>query len=174
MEEVDFKRISVNDVQLLSEVAVQAYKDHYLDLWYDNGRWYIEKYFSIEKLMKELNEENSQFYIAYLNKSPAGFLKVNVNAPIDSFEEKKALELERIYLTKWATQKGIGTKLLDLTIQIAKANLKNVVWLKAMDSSTEDIKFYTRNGFVIKGSHLLKHPLMKEELRGMYIMAKLL
>ena len=155
---------------LLSETALKAYADHYLHLWYDRGKWYTDKYFSIQRLTSELINPNSAFYLAYYNDSPAGFLKINLDAPLDN--NKNALELERIYLSKNYEGKGIGKTLVQLTFAIAKESNKDLVWLKAMDTSLGPIAFYKKMDFEISGTYELKHVLMKEELRGMVIMTK--
>ena len=98
--------------------------------------------------------------------------KINVNAPLEDFAEKSCLELERIYLNKEAAGKGVGKKLVELTFKIANQHNKDIVWLKAMDTNDNAIAFYKKMGFQIIGSHLLRHPLMKKELRGMVIMIK--
>lgn len=174
MKEVDIRRIEAQDASFLSEVALRAYADHYLDLWYDRGSWYMEKYFSPEKLTRELRDSNSQFYIAYFNHSPVGFLKLNIDASREGLKAKDAMELERIYLNKEVAGKGIGRKLVELTFDIARKNCKDIVWLKAMDTSEGPIAFYKKMGFEITGAYRLKHALMKEELRGMVIMTKLI
>ncbi|MCW3111083.1 MAG: family N-acetyltransferase [Segetibacter sp.] len=172
MEDVYIKKLQAEDANFLSEVALKTYADHYLDLWYDDGKWYLENFFSVERLMEEIKDENAEFYMAFFKDSPVGFLKLNINAPLDGFESKNALELERIYLNKEAAGKGIGRQLVELTLKIAKENNKDLVWLKAMDTSEGPIAFYKKMGFVIKGTHRLKHSLMKEEMRGMVIMIK--
>jgi GNAT superfamily N-acetyltransferase len=172
MKDVAIKKVEAKDAALLSEVALRAYADHYLHLWDDGGKWYMEKYFSQEKLAEELKDQNSSFFIVFLGNTPSGFLKINMNAPLEDFAEKNCLELERIYLNKEAAGKGIGKKLVELTFVIADKHNKDIVWLKAMDTSDDAIAFYKKMGFQIKGNHLLKHPLMKKELRGMVIMIK--
>jgi ribosomal protein S18 acetylase RimI-like enzyme len=174
MEDITIKRVETKDASFLSEVALKAYADHYLHLWYDGGAWYMDKYFSAEKLANEINNQNSCFFIAFFKDAPVGFLKININAPLISFQDKNAMELERIYLNKEAIGKGIGKRLVELTFKIAREHNKDLVWLKAMDTSDEPIAFYKKMGFEIKGTHLLKHPLMKEELRGMVVMMKVL
>jgi diamine N-acetyltransferase len=174
MEDLYIKRIEAEDACLLSKVALKAYADHYLDLWYDGGKWYMEKYFSVEKLTTEINDNNALFYIAFFNHDPVGFLKLNLDATLEDFEVKSALELERIYLNKEATGKGIGKELIQLTESIAKDHNKDLIWLKAMDTSKGSISFYKKMGFKITATHRLKHPLMKEELRGMVVMIKAL
>ena len=164
------EKLDVKDVSLLRETALQAYADHYLHLWHDEGKWYMEKFFSVEKLTAELNDANAVFYLALYNNSPAGFLKLNIHAPLE--DDKNALELERIYLKKNCEGKGIGKKLVEITFTVAKENNKDVVWLKAMDSSLGPISFYEKMGFEICGTFRLQHATMKEELRGMVIMKK--
>ncbi len=151
MEFIDLKRLAPKDALLLSEAALKAYADHYLHLWYDEGKWYTEKYFSVERLENELKDENSIFYLAYYNSSPVGFLKLNINAPLER-EEGNSMELERIYLLKDVAGKGIGRKLLNLTFAIAKEHNKDIIWLKAMDSSEGAISFYKKMGFEITGT----------------------
>jgi len=170
LKEITLKRLNSKDALLLSEAALEAYADHYLHLWFDgeNGTW--KKYFSVERLSAELNDPNTVFYLAFYNSSPAGFIKLNIGAPLE--DDKNALELERIYLKKDCEGKGIGKKLVQLTFTIAKENNKDVVWLKAMDTSRGPIAFYKKMGFEISGTHRLKHALMKEELRGMVIMIR--
>jgi len=171
-DDIKIRRIGAANVALLSDVAVRAYSDHYLHLWYDKGEWYIDKSFSVKNLLRELEDENARFSIIYCNEEAVGFLKLNIDAPLQ--DEENALELERIYLTKAASGKGIGKFVLDFVFQIAKEQNKNLVWLKVMDSSTDAISFYKNNGFEICGTHHLDFPEMKEEFRGMYVMRKFL
>ncbi|MGI8634721.1 MAG: GNAT family N-acetyltransferase [Segetibacter sp.] len=172
MKDIAIARVEAKDASFLSEVALKAYADHYLHLWHDGGLWYMNKFFAVEQLASEINNQNSRFYIAFFKGTPVGFLKINIHASLNGFEDKNALELERIYLNKQATGKGIGRELVDLTFKIAAENNKNIVWLKAMDTSNGPIAFYKKMGFEIKGTHRLKHPLMKEDLRGMVVMIK--
>lgn len=172
MGSISIRKLDAGDVELLSEVAVTAYADHYLDLWYDNGRWYLQKFFSTERLHAELCDANAVFYLAYYNNLPAGFLKLNLDAPINTLKSQDALELERIYLKKNFAGKGIGKALVQLTCTIAKNNNKSIVWLKAMDTSKGPVEFYQKMGFEFFDTHRLQHELMKEELRGMVIMIK--
>jgi GNAT superfamily N-acetyltransferase len=170
--DIEIRRISASYVALLSDTAIRAYSDHYLHLWYDKGEWYINKSFSEQNLLSELVDVNALFFIIYFNNEAVGFLKLNIDAPLE--EEISALELERIYLTKAASGKGIGKFVLDFVFEVAKDQNKKLVWLKVMDSSSEAIRFYENNGFQICGTYHLDFSEMKEEFRGMYIMQKFL
>jgi diamine N-acetyltransferase len=171
---IEMLRIGVADVSALSEIAVRAYCDHYKYLWYDEGKWYIDKSFSEENLLHELQDANAWFFLIYNYKELIGFLKLNVDAPLPDEENINGLELERIYLARSATGKGIGKKIIDFMIKIAKEKSKKLIWLKAMDSSKDVVEFYKKMGFEICGTAHLNFEMMKPECRGMYMMRKLL
>lgn len=172
MNTIQIKPVGTNDLAILRDIAVRAYSDHYLQLWHDSGAWYLQKYFSFSVLEEEFRNENSQFFIAWLNNEPAGFLKININAAWEDISAKEGLELERIYLTKKASAKGVGKQLLNLTMRAAKQHNKKFIWLKAMDSSTGAIAFYHKMGFELCGTHHLGFEQMKEEYRGMVVMKR--
>src|SRR6266498_2066745 len=88
-DSIEIKRIGVDDAALLSDVAICAYSDHYLHLWHDEGKWYIEKSFSVESLLHELGDANAWFYIIYYNKEAVGFLKLNIDAQLFNEENCK-------------------------------------------------------------------------------------
>lgn len=169
---IELKSLSESDAELLSAVALKAYCDHYLHLWYDGGEWYKEKSFASEHLAKELADKNAMFFLVRHGGIDAGFLKLNVDAALNEFSKKEALELERIYLNAASAGHGIGSFLLAYTFEFARSGKKKIVWLKVMDSSTEAIRFYKKHGFEICGTHHLEFPQMKEEFRGMFIMKK--
>ncbi len=169
---IQLQQLNLTDAFALHDISLRSYSDHYLHLWYDKAAWYTEKCFSISNLAAELADKNALFWIIYLNEKPVGFLKVNVDAPLDGFSAQEAMELERIYLLKEVTTKGIGSYLVDFVVQLARQHNKKLLWLKVMDSSEGPIRFYKKHGFNICGAHHLDFGQMKEEFRGMYIMQK--
>ena len=81
-------------------------------------------------------------------------------------------EIERMYLTKEVTGKGVGRKLMEFAIEMARQQHKDYVWLKAMDSSQNAIRFYESLGFEICGTSRLDFEQMKTEFLGMVAMRK--
>lgn len=167
LQKIDYQLAST-----LSEVATQAYCDHYLHLWEDDGRAYIQKSFHPDNLALELNDPNNVFWLIYLDNQLVGFLKIKLTTQFEN--EKNALELERIYLIKAAAGRGIGQAVFRFVEELAQSRHQKVVWLKVMDSSEAAIRFYQKMGYEICGTYHLDLPFMKDELRGMYLMRKLL
>ncbi|MCU0447650.1 MAG: GNAT family N-acetyltransferase [Microscillaceae bacterium] len=157
------------EAQQLSEIATQAYRDHYLYLWEDEGKNYINTVFDPIFLQNDMRNSNHLYWLVYWQNRAEGFLKVKINAPLPN--QSPALELERIYLTQAVAGQGIGQHLLDFVCQVAQNHQQKHVWLKVMDSSVA-VRFYEKNGFVQFGTHHLDLPYLKDEYRGMYLMAK--
>ncbi|SOD81575.1 GNAT family N-acetyltransferase [Spirosoma fluviale] len=169
-----YEALSVADASRLSEVAIRAYCDHYLHLWHDSGAWYLARSFTPEALALELLDENARFYLIYLHEEPVGFLKLNLLKPSPCSPSLNGLELERIYLQQAATGKGIGAKIVQFVLEHARQMGRQVVWLKAMESSHDAIAFYERMGFVLCGTSKLSFEVMREEYRPMVTMQQVL
>jgi GNAT superfamily N-acetyltransferase len=165
-----FDLLSTADTERLAEVAKRAYADHYLHLWYDGGVWYMDRSFAPDVLHRELADDNAQFYLVYDDKEPVGFIKINKDRESPCRPDVSALELERIYLQKKATGRGIGEQAIQFVVAQARALNKEIVWLKAMDTSHKVLAFYQRMGFVPCGTDRLSFTVMREEVRGMVVM----
>jgi ribosomal protein S18 acetylase RimI-like enzyme len=126
-------------------------------------------------IQKDLLDSGIEYFIAADNGTPVGYLKIILAAQLVGFETLEALEVERIYLYKYAIGKGIGRQLMQVAMHKAKEFKKSIIFLKTMDSSKEAIEFYIKLGFSICGSLQLPMPafsLMKEEYRGMFILKR--
>lgn len=170
MPAVSIVPCSISQLHTLQDIALNAYGDHYLHLWNDRGAWYIEKSFSDATLKSELEDTNAAFFLIYADEELVGFLKLNINKELENYTSEEALELERIYLTKAASGKGIGREVVAFTNQFAKERNKKLIWLKAMDSSHDAIRFYEQNGYTKCGTYRLDFETMKPEYHGMVIM----
>jgi GNAT superfamily N-acetyltransferase len=90
---------------------------------------YLEEGFSIDKLRKELNDINSEFYFAKRNDDIIGYLKLNFGQSQTELKEDNALEIERIYVLKDFQGKGIGQLLYNKAKLIASEKNVNYIWL---------------------------------------------
>jgi len=168
---MDFKPCTIYDLPIMMAVSTQSYSDHYLYLWHDEGREYIQSSFSHEQFTKELKDPNALFYLIYYKSAPVGLIKLNIDKGIENYSSQSAMELERIYIIKSATGRGLGKKAIDFVTGLAKDKNKSILWLKTMDSS-DAMGFYTKLGFQTIAQTRLDYINMKEEYRGMYIMSK--
>ncbi|MES2006199.1 MAG: GNAT family N-acetyltransferase [Bacteroidota bacterium] len=167
--------ITVSQAEELSALAKAIYVEHYLHLWHPGGAdWYMHEYaYHPDTLRKELADKNNLHFIVYDEAGKAGgYLKLKLHAVLTGSEDKQCLEIERIYLHRSMAGKGIGKQLILLSESIAREHKKEMVFLKAMDTSTDAISFYQKMGYTICGTMVLPFEVMKPEYRGMVIMHK--
>ena len=171
---MEIRKINGADAEMLSELSKAIYKEYYLHLWNTGGAdWYQDIYaYHPAKLKAELDDNNNQHFVVFENKEPQGYLKLRINAVLKGIENRNSLEIERIYLHKKIAGKGVGRHLMLLSENIAKEHNKQLIFLKAMDSSADAISFYEKMGYTICGSLVLPFEQMKEEYRGMVILSK--
>ena len=174
---IAIQKASQKDTEQLTALARSIYREHYLHLWHPGGAdWYMHEYaYAADKLEKELSDPNVAYYLAEEDGIPVAYLKLVLNSIFKGHEEKSALEVERIYIRRSATGKGIGKQLMQFSLEKARELKKEIIFLKAMDSSTGAIAFYQQQGYRLCGTLHLPMPdfqLMKEEFRGMVVMMR--
>lgn len=172
---MNIQQIDKSKAAELSRLAKAIYVEHYLHLWYPGGaEWYMNEYAYPEaKLQAELADPNNLHYIVYDDKGlPEGYLKLKLRSECDACENKTGLEIERIYLHKDLTGKGIGRQLMELSEAVARQYDQHFLFLKAMDTSLEAIGFYQKMGYTECGRLVLPFENMKETYRGMVILCK--
>ena len=182
--DLKIEKITLADAERLSQLAKRTYTPHYAYIWYDGGKWYTETMYTVEKLAAEMGDLNVVYFIASDEKEDFGYLKLTLDYPLSigqgfSFgggsgshiAAPNALYLDRIYLTENAVGKGIGTRLIDFSVEIAEKTDKTAIWLAAMDSSRA-VEMYKKLGFVLCGDWRLDFEKMRPEYRGMVLMVK--
>jgi diamine N-acetyltransferase len=174
---ISIHKATLTNASLISSLAKKIYQEHYLHLWQPGGaQWYMHEYaYAQHKIENELADCNVEYFIAAENGIYIGYMKIVLTAILPSDETMDALEVERIYLHQSAMGKGLGKKLMELAMQKAQQLKKQIIFLKAMDSSTAAIAFYKKIGYQICGSVQLPLPafyLLKEQYRGMVILKK--
>lgn len=174
---MNIHKATVSEADIIVDLARNIYKEYYLYLWHAGGaQWYMENYaYSPEKIKAELMNDNHEYFIATETGIGQGYMKINLNEQLPGFETLNALEVERIYIYKKATGKELGKQLMQIAMNRARELKKDIIFLKAMDSSTGTLEFYKKLGYETCGSLQLPLPafhLMKEEYRGMLIFKK--
>jgi len=169
--DLSIELIGPEQAELLSQLATRAYRDHFRYLWYDQGAGFIRATYSVEVLSSELADSNSQHYLAYWQQQPVGYLKLDLDAWFE--ESNNALELQRIYMIKEAAGRGIGKQLVQQCLKVAQSLHKEIIWLKVMASSRDNIAFYQKAGFVMHGETILAYRNLKPEYQKMYVMKKM-
>jgi ribosomal protein S18 acetylase RimI-like enzyme len=120
----------------------------------ENMAKYLEEGFSIGKLTDELNDPDSVFYFAFSGADIIGYVKLNFGESQTELKDRKAVEIERIYVSKEFQGKNVGKQLYDKAIEVATKQKAEYVWLGVWEENSKAINFYQKNGFVEFDKHI--------------------
>jgi GNAT superfamily N-acetyltransferase len=154
------------------EVGIQSYRQYYLHLWEDEDPSpYINRSFTHAILNQEMERPYDEHFIVYHEASPVGIFKVTVHSKISPYTSKEAFLLEKLYILKEYSGKGIGTEVLNFIENKAKALNKRILWLDTMKNGPA-LNFYLKNGFEILKEGVLEFPNVLKSERQMLILYK--
>ncbi|WP_348823115.1 GNAT family N-acetyltransferase [Flavobacterium aestuarii] len=157
MDNIIIRRITAADLEALQDIGRQTFEETFSESnSEENMKRYLEEGFSTEKLLAELNDNNSEFYFATINGDVIGYLKVNFGESQTELQDSKALEIERIYVVKEFHGKKAGQQLYSKAIEIAEQKNTAYVWLGVWEENHKAIRFYSKNGFVEFDKHIFK------------------
>lgn len=164
------KKLTKETVQPYITIGSRSYKQHYSHLWENNDpSYYIDKFFTKQLLLQEIENSNTALFIIYHTERPVGILKLKNDFSIASYNSTEALLLDKIYILKEFAGKGIGNEVINFVKEYAKNLNKKVVWLEAMGKGPA-IQFYLKYGFKVHSN--MRHPSPKviEENSQMQVM----
>jgi ribosomal protein S18 acetylase RimI-like enzyme len=155
MEKLKIRKATYKDTELLQNIGRQTFFEKFTENnSEENMLKYASEAYSFEKIASEVNNPNSQFYLATLNNQTVGYLKINFGEAQTELQDPQALELERIYVLNEFQGQKIGQLLFEKTLEIAKQANLNYVWLGVWEENTGAIKFYEKNGLKAFSKHI--------------------
>lgn len=153
--QVTIKRIGLNELKDLQKIGRQTFAETFAESNSpENMTKYLEEAYADEKLLDELKDINSAFYFALVDEEVIGYLKLNFGPSQTELKDNKALEIERIYVTKAFHGKKVGQLLYDKAIEVAKEKNVDYVWLGVWEENKRALQFYAKNGFVEFDQHV--------------------
>jgi ribosomal protein S18 acetylase RimI-like enzyme len=168
LEKIEIHRATIANIDELQKIS----RDTFLETFAhstseENMHHYLENNFSKEQLSKEIEQKHSAFYFAKLENAVIGYLKINYSGAQTELNDQKSLEVERIYIGKEFYGKGVGQRLLDFALQIAKQQKMVYVWLGVWEENHRAIQFYLKNGFISFDKHVF---MLGDEAQTDYMM----
>ena len=155
MDNIKIIKATQKDTELLLTIGRQTFFEKFTENnSEENMLKYAEEAYTFEKIASEVNNPNSQFYLATINNQTAGYLKINFGEAQTELQDPQALELERIYVLNEFQGKKIGQMLFEKTLELAKKAGVNYVWLGVWEENKSAIKFYEKNGMKAFSKHI--------------------
>ena len=161
------KPITIDHHDSLFKLMQRIYPPAYKQLWQNEDcSWYINSQYSLNQLKEELQDLNADYFFIVFDNKNVGILRLIHQ------KELKTTKLHRLYLGQNYQGKGLGKKIMQLTEDIAKSNHSKSIWLEAMDTQTQALHFYKKEGYLIEKTYQLPFNLIHKELRGIHKMTK--
>lgn len=114
------RKIDDKDLEILREISIKTFTETFADVNSEEDmQQYISESLNEEKLLSEIQNQNSEFYFAEDKGKILGYLKLNFrDAQTESFPNDY-IEIERIYVIKEFLGKKVGKILFDKVIERA-------------------------------------------------------
>lgn len=157
MDDIIIRKILLDEISELQAISRQTFFETFADHnTADNMQKYLDENLSIDKLINEWSNPNSEFYFASIDGKIIAYLKINTGEAQTELKGKSSLEIERIYVLKDYHGKKVGQILYDKAIEIARQRQVDYVWLGVWEKNLKAIQFYRKNGFVAFDKHIFK------------------
>lgn len=154
METIRLTLCTPADLEGLRSLSISTFRDAFESQNDpDDFKYYLEKAFSQEQLLKELEHPEMQFYFAWSGNRLAGYCKLNSGGAQTELQEPEGLEIERIYVDAAFQGKGVGALMIQEIEAMARKEGKRYLWLGVWQQNPGAIRFYERHGFEIFGEH---------------------
>ena len=134
------ERVLLSEVIQLQTLSRQTFFETFSDTnSKENMDSYLNTNLSLDKLSEELANKNSEFFFIKDHKQAFGYLKLNSGSSQTELKDEKALEIERIYITKAYQGKKAGQQLYEKAIQEAKSKNAEYIWLGVWEKNHKEI-----------------------------------
>lgn len=146
---------TIADVNLLCEIGAKTFIETYGNQnTPENLQNYLDEKFTEKQISDELSTPNTLFLLVELNNEIIGYSKMRVN--LVENPDPKALEIERIYITKQYHGQKLGAFLMQGCIDTAIRNNYKSIWLGVWEHNPKAIAFYQKWGFEVFGTHIFQ------------------
>lgn len=174
-DSIKLKTVSKKDHAALLQLMECIYPPAYRYLWKNQDcNFYLNRFYSLENLIKELAEHESEYYFVYYLNNLVGILRIHFDKPLKTIPEKSACYINRIYLSEEAQGKGVANELFKWVEKKAVHKGNELIWLEAMDSKPQALKFYLKQGLTKSHKTYLNFEHLNEKFRGMDVLYKLI
>lgn len=131
---------TIAEIEPIRALAYEIWNAHYIEIiGKEQVDYMLNKMYDANSLMKQMEEENHQFYLIEWSNSTIGFISVSSTNQKDYF-------IHKFYIQQTKAAKGLGTIVLNELTNLL--NPKSYT-LTVNRQNYKSINFYFKNGFII-------------------------
>jgi diamine N-acetyltransferase len=166
-------RIASNiDAELIADISRQTFYETFASHnTQENMDIFMTKQFSKQQLIKEVGSAGNIFLLAYDGNEVAGYVRLKETTPKQDLNEMASIEICRLYAMTKKIGKGIGSFLMQQSLDLAKKMNKKKIWLGVWEKNYRAIDFYKKWGFEIfsEQDFILGNDIQKDWLMQKYL-----
>ncbi|HEX8334916.1 MAG TPA: GNAT family N-acetyltransferase [Segetibacter sp.] len=148
MQSITIRQANKDDVSLIANLSWQTFFDTYAKHnTREDMEVFMEKNFSKEVVGKELEDDKTMFFLAYVKKDVVGYVKLSESENPKDLSKENTMEIARFYAVKSKIGSGVGAELMNHCIEVAKTKSKSILWLCVWSQNQRAIQFYRKFGF---------------------------
>lgn len=159
MSPIIIRQAVLEDAQVLTDLAYKTFWDafaHHPKNAPDDLSHYMRQAFSVEQLERELADPSCVFLLAEKEGENAGYAKLVFGNVEPGITAQKPVELARLYAHQRFLGEGVGQRLMDECLDLAKNAGCDTMWLGVWEYNPRAQRFYEKNGFRVVGEHVFQ------------------
>lgn len=148
------RRGNLNDVALLQHIGRKTFDDAFGNTCTkEDMRGVLDLFFNSAQVALELQDDADNFFFFEEDGIAKGYLRINAKhtCPLDSFQNRKSIELVRLYVLKEFHGAGVANELMNFALDFARKNGFNLMYLSVWEYNFRARGFYEKHGFVNTG-----------------------
>ncbi len=148
------RRGDINDVVLLQTIGRKTFDDTFGNTCTrEDMRGVLEVYFNEAQCALELTDESDNFFFFEEEGTVKGYMRINAkhDCPLESYNDRKCLELVRLYVLNDYHGAGVANQLMEFAIDFARENGFEIMYLSVWEYNFRARGFYEKHGFVNSG-----------------------
>ncbi len=157
--EMKIRKATIEDTEIIAKIAWQSFYDAFADHPKnapDDLKSYMDEAFTVEAISAELTDKDSIFFVAEIDDQIIGYAKLKQNSHEKGVSGKNPIELCRLYSLNEFIGKGIGKSLMLKSLEFAKENGHDLIWLGVWEYNYNAQNFYKKFGFEKCGEHIFQ------------------
>lgn len=155
MNDISIKEAITADAGLIADLSRKTFYDAFAaDNTQEDMDQFMNEQFTREKLMAEVGAAGNVFLLAYAGDEVVGYVRLRETTNPLLIANGPAIEIARIYAMQHSIGKGVGSALMQRSIEIARQKNAHIIWLGVWEKNQKAISFYTKWGFEKFSEHV--------------------
>jgi ribosomal protein S18 acetylase RimI-like enzyme len=148
------RKANPNDIQLLHDIGIKTFSDTFEGTCTKQDMKYVlDHFFNYNQCKIELEDKTDHFFFYQEDDTVKGYMRINAKhkCPLAAFENRKTIELVRLYVLKPYHGLGVAQALMNHALNFAHEACYDYMYLSVWEYNFRARGFYEKNGFVNTG-----------------------